>query len=244
MVGKSCLEACLLKRKSCPLCGIEIFKQAPSNESNAIKNLKSITLNCDFKNCKEIISYDNYYGHLNKCKFNPKNLSQNLKKCIYCYEDFDTKIIKAHEQNCENRTETCDFCNKTYQVKDVDYHILVDCDFVKITCEYCGDTFNKKEYEEHEKNRAACDITIARKFNNLRSSSNNLPNIKNEIYNQGNYDQYHNSNNNFNNNGNNFNNNQTQKRSHSSSKLTQVNINPINNNNILTGNKLRRKKIF
>jgi len=39
IVGKQCLDNCLAKRKSCPLCGIDNFK--PTNPNNKDKNNKN-----------------------------------------------------------------------------------------------------------------------------------------------------------------------------------------------------------
>ena len=243
LVGKSCLDACLLKRKSCPLCGIDTFKQALTNDLKSMQELKKISLRCENKNCGEIIAYDNYYNHIKKCK----NIA-NSRRCEYCSQDFALNMINYHINNCEYKTEKCDVCNKVYQIKDASYHLMVDCEESKVVCEYCGDSFSSSQYKLHKSNKYECDKIIERKFNNLKISASES---NKDLINVRNFNSYTNANNgngsNFNNNNNFVQNQNIHKRSASSNNIPQIKLQNYQNNipnKILSGNKLRSEKLY
>ena len=84
-----------------------------------------------------------------------KNLLSQLRfKCpnIGCTISFDYTKIEKHNNECQFQKIKCPnkYCDKEIMRKDMNNHILNECEFLLIKCKYCNFEFMKKEIENHE----------------------------------------------------------------------------------------------
>jgi len=75
----------------------------------------SIRIECPNK-CGEVLSYENYYSHLNNCENNIKSFQcNNCNKIIET--QMDQELVNDHMTLCE---KLCKFCEKSYNL--LNYH--------------------------------------------------------------------------------------------------------------------------
>ena len=126
-----------------------------------------------------------------KCPFKCKNQqlkpsSQSLKdilsklkfKCLNkdCNEILNYKDIKRHDKICDFQEIICpnNGCNKKLIRKNLENHILNECQFILVKCPYCEFQFNKNEISKHKK---SCELVN----NSLKSDKKEKNDINNDI---------------------------------------------------------------
>ena len=86
-------EECIEKYKdennnnTCPTCK-QIFQNKIKND--IIESLNKLSFNCYFKNkgCNKIISYSDYFNHVNNCEYNNIKYECQIKKYNYKTKEF------------------------------------------------------------------------------------------------------------------------------------------------------------
>ena len=126
-----------------------------------------------------------------KCPFKCKNQqlkpsSQSLKdilsklkfKCLNkdCNEILNYKDVKRHDKICDFQEIICpnNGCNKKLIKKNLENHILNECQFILVKCPYCEFQFNKNEISKHKK---SCELVN----NSLKSDKKEKNDINNDI---------------------------------------------------------------
>ena len=107
-----------------------------------------------------------------KCPFKCKNKqlkpsSQNLKdilnklkfKCLNkgCEQTLNYSDVKLHDKNCDFQEIICpnNGCNQKVIKKNLENHVLNECQFALVKCHFCDYQFSKNEISNHEK---SCSI--------------------------------------------------------------------------------------
>ena len=79
---KKCIDEFLKEKDNCPICkqnfGYKIKNQI-------IEELNKLSFHCMFKNegCIKIISYSDYFNHINNCEFNNEKYECQIRKYNY-----------------------------------------------------------------------------------------------------------------------------------------------------------------
>ena len=127
-----------------------------------------------------------------KCPFKCKNKelkpsSKSLKdilnklkfKClnIGCEQILNYSDVKLHDKNCEFQEIICpnNGCNQKLIKKNLENHVLNECQYALVKCQFCDYQFNKNDIINHEK---SCSIV-----NNLLKSNeaNDKINMNNNL---------------------------------------------------------------
>ena len=132
-----------------------------------------------------------------KCKTKKlKSSSQNLKdilskikfKCLNkdCNQILNYNDIKNHDKNCDFQEMICPNkgCDKKLIKKNLENHVINECQFTLIKCPYCDFQFNKNEITKHEKSCALINSSLKNENNN------DINNIINSDANKINTDEY------------------------------------------------------
>ena len=143
---KYCFEQKSSKNNRClnPKCNKSLFNGVGSGFPKKI--FGKIKIKCDNINCNETPDYDNYIGHLEKCKY-------RLYKCNNEGCNFEDTIdgIKDHCNKCEYRKIQCKYCKKEIIFKFLDKHIQQECQ-QNIECPLCHITIKIGDYNRLHKN--------------------------------------------------------------------------------------------
>ena len=204
---KNCIETSLKKNKNCPFCKT-IFKdnriigQATRNQLDICK------FNCVYKNkgCQEIISYANFFKHLNECekgdyecnnikydwniKGNKKFSKEEFKgkKCKFKGNKND---LKSHSKNCGLEIIFCCCCEEGFYAIDIKKH-CESC-YKKIGfCPYCKKEILLINYNKHIENNCdeveinceKCKMKLLRKNIKNHSKLECLENLVNILKNE------------------------------------------------------------
>ena len=132
-----------------------------------------------------------------KCKTKKlKSSSQNLKdilskikfKCLNkdCNQILNYNDVKNHDKNCDFQEMICPNkgCDKKLIKKNLENHVINECQFTLIKCPYCDFQFNKNEITKHEKSCALINSSLKNENNN------DINNIINSDANKINTDEY------------------------------------------------------
>ena len=127
-----------------------------------IKNLKC-PFNCQTKKLKP--SSQNLKDMLSKLKFKCMNKG--------CEQILNYSDVKNHDKNCDFQEIICPNkgCNKKTIKKNLENHVLNECEFSLVKCHYCEYLFNKNDIINHEK---SCSI-----INNVLKSNKKENDINN-----------------------------------------------------------------
>lgn len=204
---KNCINLSLQSTKNCPCCGAifnsnKIMGQATRNQLNICK------FKCFYKNkgCQEIISYSNFFEHINKCnkgdyicnnikyswKINEdKKFSPNKFEGEKCKFKGNKNDLEKHSIECGLEKIYCSCCEKIFYSIDIRNHCEI-CYKKKGKCPYCGKEIILFDYENHYKNFCEeveincnkCEMKFLRKnskkHNKLECLENQVKNLKNE----------------------------------------------------------------
>ena len=126
---KRCIDEFLKEKDICPMCkqpfGYKIKNQI-------IEELNKLTFHCLFKNdgCIKIISYADYFNHINKCEFNNTQYECQIRKYNYKNKEFekcgylgDKEEIRKHFNCCAFFKNKCLFCNEEILEMDLEDHV-------------------------------------------------------------------------------------------------------------------------
>ena len=137
---KKCIDLYLEQNDNdkCPICK-QIFKS--KIKISLIKSLYELSFYCSFKKegCNEIISYSEYFRHINNCKYN------NIFECQIKKYNYETKAF-----------EICG-CGIKNNKRNIENHFKL-CAFIKYKCIFCIENIAQKDLEEHVKNK--CRLRI------------------------------------------------------------------------------------
>ena len=137
-----------------------------------------------------------------KCPFKCKNKqlkssSQNLKdilsklkfKCLNkdCNQTLNYTDIKHHDKNCDFKEMICpnQGCDKKLIKKNLENHVINECQYTLVKCPYCDFQFNKNEITKHEKSCALINNSLKNTI-----TENNINNIINSDANKINTEEY------------------------------------------------------
>ena len=152
---KECIERYMHEKNSnnCPICK-QNFQNKIKND--IIEKLNKFTFNCCFKNvgCKKIISYSDYFNHINNCEYNNikyecqiKKYNYKSKKFIICGVKDNKTNIEKHLKLCALKKIKCIFCNENILQMDLEEHVQNKCKFGIINYsngdKYIGEKKNK-----------------------------------------------------------------------------------------------------
>ena len=124
-------------------------------------------LNCPFK-CKE-----------KKLKPSSQNLKDILSKLKFkcpnkgCEQILNYTDVKRHNKICDFQEIICPNkgCNKKLLKKNLENHVLNECQFSLVKCPYCDYQFNKNEITKHEKSCSLVNNSL--KDNKLQNNDIN-----------------------------------------------------------------------
>lgn len=204
---KNCIDSSLKKSKDCPCCRKEftenrIMGQLTRNQLDICK------FNCFYKNygCKEIISYSNFFTHINKCgngdyKCNNikydwilignKKVSPKVFKGKECKFKGKKKDLIKHSKECGLEKIFCFCCEKEYCSILIKKHCDI-CYQKTGNCPYCKNLVKLFDFDEHIQNVCLeveiscdkCNMKFLRKninnHNQLECLENQVTNLKYE----------------------------------------------------------------
>ena len=84
---KKCIDEFLKEKDICPICKQNFCYKI---KNQIIKELNKLSFQCLFKNrgCIKIISYSDYFNHINKCEFNNEKYECQIRIYNYNKKDF------------------------------------------------------------------------------------------------------------------------------------------------------------
>lgn len=151
-----------------------IFEEKPINR--VLRNLlNKFELYCYYreKGCKEIVLYSEFENHCKNCDFGEfrcnspgcdfsgikqaiiehcKICPLKLIKCIYCKTKIASKNYEEHKNECGNKKNKCSFCNGIFLNKDMNTHVINDCECFEVECVNCETKLKRKEFQNHSEN--------------------------------------------------------------------------------------------
>ena len=127
-------------------------------------------LNCPFK-CKD--------KKLKSSSQNLKDILSQLKfKCPNkgCEQILNYTDVKRHNKICDFQEIICPNkgCNKKLLKKDLENHVLNECQFSLVKCPFCDYQFNKNEITKHEKSCSLVNNSL--KTNGIEKNDNKVNN--------------------------------------------------------------------
>ena len=152
---KKCINKYLRDKNNCPICKL-FFEYKINNEINTLLN--KLSFKCIFKTegCNNIISYSEYFNHINNCKYNNKKYEcqikiynyKNKKFEIYGYLENENNIIN-HYKLCGYIEYKCIFCNEHILQMNLEEHVKNKCKFKIINYQneekYLGENYNNRK---------------------------------------------------------------------------------------------------
>ena len=89
---KECIDKYLKEKNKCPICQLN-FKYIISHKT--IDELNSLYFQCVFEKegCNKIVSYSEYFNHINNCKYNKMKYECQVKKYNYNNKEFQNVDI-------------------------------------------------------------------------------------------------------------------------------------------------------
>ena len=110
---KGCIDKYLKEKDKCPICQLN-FEYKRNNKT--IDELNKLYFRCIFESegCNKIVSYSEYFNHINNCKYNKIKYECQVKKYNYNNKEFQK-------------------CGYLGNIAEVEKHFTL-CGFSKIKC--------------------------------------------------------------------------------------------------------------
>ena len=188
-----CCKNC--KKKYCKKCINSYFNNKTNNNQNRCPICRKFFESCEidqttkdlfnviklkcfyFKNCKEILIYDNFIKHINSCekgeyKCNTKNCYfigyldsiiphlyecglSNIE-CKFCLKNYPKIIFDEHFEKCKNEIFSCIYCNEKMKKYKINEHEKLNCLKYPVKCKNCGEKILREKLNEHLSNKFNC----------------------------------------------------------------------------------------
>ncbi len=130
---KECIDKYLIENNKCPVCK-NIFEYKINNDINNLLNKLSFKCKFKTKGCNKIISYSEYFHHMQNCKYNNMKYECLVKKYNYQKKEFEKcgyignkNEIEKHINVCANINYRCIFCNKNILQMNLEEHVEKIC---------------------------------------------------------------------------------------------------------------------
>ena len=120
--------------------------------------------------CNAILSYSDYFNHVNNCKYNNYNLECHIMKYNYHQKKFEKCGYISNKVNMENHFKLCayanyycKYCNKIIIHMNLENHVLKDCKFGIINYSN-GSTYIGEKQNENENEYSIVYIPLSGKY--------------------------------------------------------------------------------
>jgi hypothetical protein len=131
--------------------------------SRLLRNIfEQIKIKCSFyyKGCNEYLNCQNFYEHVNLCKYGPFKCKNSncffidseekvIEHSLCCHNHINTNNHKQLKlDSYQNNKKKCPHCKKLFKDKIISSHIYV-CEQQEIECNECRNVMNLFEYKNH-----------------------------------------------------------------------------------------------
>ena len=91
-----------------------------------MRNLSYSNHTCKFISAPCVLLFFNFFF------FQKNHCSNRSVKCEYCEIDLPFAKIQEHKDFCGSRTELCSLCKRYIQLKDLDVHVAMKCEYPEV----------------------------------------------------------------------------------------------------------------